>query len=155
MSNQIHHLYVELDDGLQQKLAEEGIDIPQIIREAGLDITIEYATPLAEEAGNSSNTRDPALVIIASASLICAAGTAISNVLNTIQNRPLRDKIVELEELRDKDGNIIFDETGKPIFKKTSRPVLLQPTQTSKDSIVAQLGKYLSLKISSEKKNND
>jgi hypothetical protein len=152
MNNEKIHLYVELDEALQQKLADESIDIPQIIRDAQLDVDIEYATPLADESGNSSNTRDPALVIIASAALVYAVGAAISNVLNTIQNRPLRDNIVELEELRDKNGNIIFDKSGKPIFKKTSRPVLLQPKQISKDSMAAQLGKYISLKINSEKK---
>lgn len=143
-------IYLELDEELQQAMLQNDLSVDRILREAGLDARIEYAAPPVDDAGETSKTRDPATVIVAGAVLVYAIGAAIAKVLNTINQRRVIVWQDEMEELRE-DGKVLVDKkTGKPFFKRKKTPVMFLPEQSDKETAAATLGKYLSMKFTSE-----
>ncbi len=151
MSDEIR-IYLELDQEQRQALLRNGLSVDRIVRDADLDARVEYAPPPLDDDRASSRTRDPATVIVASAVLVHAVGAAIAKVLDTINRRPVTVWRDDVEEIRE-DGKVLLDKkTGKPLLRRTKTPVMLQPEQSGTESASATLGKYLSMKFTSDHK---
>jgi hypothetical protein len=149
-------IYLTLSGELQAALADNGLNIENILQQDQIDATVTHGVfPVQTETG--ARTKDIATVILVSGVLVASVAFSISQVLNTIYNRPHLVEYDELEELRDGDGNLILDEFGKPLFKPVKRFELLVPDQRHKSEYEAQLDltRGLSMKFVTEQEKQE
>jgi hypothetical protein len=127
-------IYLDLSDDIQQLFYDNKISINDVMRQENIDSTISYGIiPGQEREGERS--KDLTTIILASSAAVIAIGTAISQIIRTLQRKPHLVKYIELIELRDAEGNIILDLAGKPQFKQITKYELLEPRKedTSKN----------------------
>ena len=157
MSDEVR-IYLELAPELQQALDDNGINMEDILREAGVDARMSHdVLPLYNEDGVQSRDLTQVITLLAGgafagSTLIATVGFTVSKILNTVYNKPIHVQYKEPVELRNADGNVILDKQGNPVFKLVPRHEILQPQQSSKDAFMADLKKMV-LTISSEKQS--
>lgn len=127
MSNTQTRIFIEVEPELQQLLNDNRLSIEEILRQHNIPADIGYGEFPDGAGETSTRTKDPALIIFTSAILVLAVGSAISQVLRTLQRRPQLVEWYELVELRDANGNLLLDKKGAPKYKRVKRFELLEP----------------------------
>jgi hypothetical protein len=133
-------IYLELSPELQQLLNDNGLSVDEILREKNVSAEVTYGV-LPDEPEAGARSKDPVMIILASAAVALAIGTAISEVLRTLQRQPQLVEYYELVELKDVTGNVLLDKKGKPQLKRVKKCELLEPgKQDSNRSFSVGLG---------------
>ncbi len=126
MSDAQTQIYLDLQPEIQQLLNENGLSVDEILRQQNIQAKVKYGVvPDAPET--DARSKDPVLIILASAGLVLAVSSAISQVLHTLQRKPQLVEYYELAEIRDINGNIQLDKKGKPQLKRVKKYELLEP----------------------------
>ncbi len=126
MTQETARIYCELTPELQQLLSENGLSIGEILHQENIESDVTYGVvPDMEDLG--SRSKDPALIILASATLVLAIGAAISRVLSTLQRRPQLVEYFEFHELRDANGDVLRNESGMPRLKRVKKYEFIEP----------------------------
>jgi hypothetical protein len=122
-------IYFDLSDELLQRLDDNQIAIADILAQAEVDAEIAYGIfPFQPEPGERTKDIRPIIVVTASAAgAALAISMAISDVLNTIYNRPHLVEISEVQVLRDQNGGIVFGEDHQPLYEPVKKYELIQP----------------------------
>jgi hypothetical protein len=126
MSDTQTQIYLELPPELQQLLSDNGLSVDEILRQQNIPAEVTYGV-LPDELEAGTRSKDPAMIILASAAAALAVGLAISQVLHTLQRQPQLVEYYELVELKDAKGNILLDKKGKPQLKRVKKYELLEP----------------------------
>jgi hypothetical protein len=126
MSDAKTQIYLELPPELQQLLSDNGLSVGEILSQQNVSAEVTYGV-LPDEPETGGRTKDPVLIILASAAAALAVGSAISQVLRTLLRRPQMVEYYELVELKDAKGNILLDKKGKPQLKRVKKYDLLEP----------------------------
>jgi hypothetical protein len=126
MSGTQTQIYLELPPELQQLLNDNGLSIDEILRQQNVPAEMTYGV-LPDEPEASARSKDPVMIILASAAVALAVGSAISQVLRTLQRRPQLVEYYDLVELKDTRGNVLLDKKGKPQLKRLKKYELLEP----------------------------
>lgn len=74
-----------LSSGVRALLAENEVDLPQLLRNEGLDIK----AGIAADGNGALGEKDVALILIASAAVIAAATPIITRLIETLGNQPI------------------------------------------------------------------
>jgi hypothetical protein len=98
---------------LAEFLADNGTDIGELLRAEGIEVELRKATANPESVGS----KEPALVILASAALVLAVGQALPRVLGTIFNRRRIVKTSDLTPVVDSTGAPVRDSEGNPLLQ--------------------------------------
>ncbi len=146
-------IYVELSDDIREWMADNGLSIEDVLEKEGVNATVESGViPLEnDEAGRTKNIVS---IILADAAAVTVTLIAISHCMRSWLNRPIHETWDELEEIRDKEGNVLLDKKGKPIMKTVRKHVLIEPGKSDKkEKISLNAGlKGLIFGISTEEK---
>jgi hypothetical protein len=118
-------IYLEFSDDVEQFLVENEISLEEILQQANIDADVTHQVR-PDLTGEEERTKEVVLVVLASAALVLAVGTAISQVLQTHYRRPRLEQIDSIEEVMDADGNVVS-------VKVESRPELLEPRETDSE----------------------
>ena len=117
-------IYLEFDKVLEQALAENHLSIADILQHENVEAKVTHGvSPYPVE--NGARTKDVVTIILVSSIAIGSVGFAISQILNAIYNRPHFREYEELVELRDGEGNILFDKECQPIFKSVKHQKII------------------------------
>jgi hypothetical protein len=126
-------IYLELSDEIQGILADNGLSIEDILQQEAVEATVSHGVaPYQSEEG--ARTKEVVTIILASSVAVAAIGFAISQVLNSIHDKPYFVEYDEPVELRDENGKVLKDREGKPIFKKIKRHELLEPRKNNRQT---------------------
>jgi hypothetical protein len=149
-------IYIDLPSEIEELFAENLISISQLLRDNNVeeikDITT-VAAPYKQEDGSTS--KDAVTLIIAGSVALTSITFAITSIINILYKKPYFVEYDELVELRDKDGNIIFDKEKKPIFKAVKKYELVEPRKENKKSEILSIFNPLKgvvLKVKNEKR---
>ena len=126
MSDMQTKIYLELPPELEQLLNDNDLSVDEILRQQNVPAKVTYGV-LPDEPEAGVRSKDPAMIILASAAMALAVGSAISRVLRTLQRRPQLVEYYELVELEDSKGNVLLDKKGKPQLKRLKKYELLEP----------------------------
>jgi hypothetical protein len=119
-------IYLELPAEIQQLLNDNGLSVDEILRQQNVSAEVTYGV-LPDEPEVGVRSKDPAMIILASAAAALAVGLAISRVLHTLQRQPQLVEYYELVELKDAKGNVLLDKKGKPQLKRVKKYEILEP----------------------------
>lgn len=126
MSDAQTQIYLELPPELQQLLNDNGLSVDEILRQQNCPAEVNYGV-LPDEPEAGARSKEPVMIILASAAAALAIGSAISQVLHTLQRKPQVAEYYDLEELKDAKGNVLLDKKGKPQLKRVKKYELLEP----------------------------
>lgn len=139
-------IFIDVSESDKQLLDENHVDITEIITNENFEGTISYEeNPIKKELGVNSKDLLPTLMTKLSDPLvIISIGYTINQILKKIYDRPRFVKFIELQELRDKDNNILLDENGKPTYKEILHHELIEPREKKEsNNIEISGGKYI------------
>lgn len=119
-------IFLELSSDVQGALADNGLSVEDVLEQNSIEATVTQGV-LPAQLEEGARTKDVVTIILASSTAIAAIGFAISQVLNTIHNKPHVVEYYENIELRDADGQILKDKKNNPIFKVVKRQEILEP----------------------------
>ena len=119
-------IYLELSDEILGVFADNGLNIEDILQQEAIEAAVTYGIPLCQ-SDNGARSKDVVTIILASSIAIPAIGFAISQILNTLHNKPYFIEYYEPVEILDKEGQVLKDDDGKPLFKVVKRHELLEP----------------------------
>jgi hypothetical protein len=126
MSGTPTQIYLELPPELQQLLNDNRLSIDEILRQQNVPAEVTYGV-LPDEPEANTRSKEPVMIILASAAVALAVGSAISQVLRTLHRRPQLVEYYELVEKKDANGNVLRDRKGNPQLKRLKRYELLEP----------------------------
>ncbi len=133
-------IYLELSDEMQGALADNGLDLADLLRREPVDATVAHGVlPVQTESG--AREREVATVVLAGAAAVAAVGFAVSQCLRAIYAKPQRVTWYEPEEVRDAQGDVVRDGQGQPVFKKVKRHQLLEPRRQADFEFQFAIGK--------------
>jgi hypothetical protein len=135
MSDTQTPIYLELSPELQQLPNDNSLSVDDILRQQNIPAEVSYSI-LPDEPEAGARSKDPVMMILASAAVVLAVGAAISRVLHTFQRRPQLVEYYELVELKDSEGNILRDQKGKPQLKRLKKYELLEPRKEDSNQSV-------------------
>lgn len=119
-------IYLELPSEFQQLLSDNGITVERILRDENIDARVSFGIlPTAQDA--TVRSKEPVLIILASAAAVLAVGSAISQVIHALYRKPYLVEVCELIEQTDAAGNVILDTGGKPSLIQVKKYDLLEP----------------------------
>jgi hypothetical protein len=119
-------IYLEISDEIQGILADNGLSVEDILRQEAIEATVTHGVP-PYQSEEEARTKDVVTIILAASVAIPAIGFAISQVLNTLHDKPYFVEYYENVELRNEKGKILTDKDGNPLFKTVKRHELLEP----------------------------
>jgi hypothetical protein len=126
MSDIQTQIYLDLSPELQTLLNDNGLSIDEILRQQNIPAIVTYGV-FPDDLEVGARRKDPVIIILASAAVVLAVGSAISQVFRTLQRQPQLVEYYELVQLKDAKGNIILDKKGKPQLKRVKKYELLEP----------------------------
>ena len=126
MSDTQTHIYLEIPSELQQLLNDNGLSVGEILREKNVNAEVTYGV-MPDELATDVRSKEPVMIVLATAALVLTVGSAISQVLHTLQRRPQLVEYYELVERRDNNGNMLLDNEGKPQLERLKKYELLEP----------------------------
>jgi predicted small secreted protein len=150
--------YLDLSIELQELLQDADIDLVYFIQKEFPKIEVILSPSVSVESTQNSRSKDLVPVILASGIAIAEVIFAISYLINTLQRAPHLVSLDILEEIRDKDGNVVYDAQGNPQMKLTQVPQILDPKAIkSKESFefYADISKGVVIKFTSEKNSDE
>ena len=119
-------IYLELSDEIQGIFADNSLSVEDILGQEAIEAAVTDGLP-PYQSEEGARTKDVVTIIMATSVAIPAIGFAISQVLNTLHNKPYFVEYYENMELRNEKGKILMDKDGKPLFKTVKRHELLEP----------------------------
>ncbi len=146
-------IYIELSNDIREWMADNSLSMEDILEKEGIDATVQPGMiPCADEHG--SRAKDVVPIILQYGGAVSAVLFAVSHFMKTWLNRPVYETWEELEEIRDKDGNVLLDKKGNPQMKTVRKHVLSEPGKSDKkEKIDLNAGlKGIIMKLSSEEK---
>jgi hypothetical protein len=117
---------------IEQLLMENQIDLVKELREQGLAVERGFTLDPAKE--ESSQSRDVALVIIASGITLIALSQAISKIIETLARRPVVVKEITCRPALDAKGNVIRQKNGEILMEWKEQHKMLEPTQPGSEN---------------------
>lgn len=117
---------------VEHLLMESQIDLVKELREQGLSVEKSFTPDPAR--GESNQSRDIALVIIASGIAAVALSQAISKIIETLARRPVVAREIVCGPALDGNGDVIRQSNGEILMEWKEQYKLLEPTQPEKDS---------------------
>lgn len=125
-------IYLDLSPEIEQLLDDNNLTIQDILRIKNIDAEVAYdVLPYQLEEGVTEKKVVP--IIIASSAAVLATGYAVSEVIDSINERPYLVEYCEHQEVKDNQGTVLLDQNGKPALKCNSKVELLQPRAENKD----------------------
>lgn len=150
-------IYVELSEELQGVLADNALNIEDILNQANLDTEVTYGlAPYQKEDG--SRSKDVVTIILATSVAVPAVAFAISHILKSLYQKPHFVEYYENIEMYDAKGKLLKDKDGRPIYKLVKRYELIEPQkQEQPASFEANFSwkNGLVLRFNTDKKNQD
>ncbi len=123
-------IYVEFSNDILDFLNSNNIALENILTSRKLNFSVvEKVSPYFDEKAEKS--KDVVLVILASSVAIISIAYAISSVLHEVYSRPHKIEIFEDTEIRDKDGNLVFDKHNNVLLKKVKKIEIVKPNKES------------------------
>ncbi len=146
-------IYVEFSDDIQEWMADNGLSVEDILEKEGIDADVEHDIIPVEKDGSRTKDVVP-VIILASGGALTSVLFAVSHCMKIWLNRPIYTSWEELEEIRDKDGNVLLDKKGNPQMKTVHKHFVNEPGKSDKkEKIDLKAGlKGLIMKIGSEEK---
>jgi len=142
-------IYLEISlDGLEA-LEQNKINISSILADEQIEGIVEQGYGNYDSSANS-RTKDIVSIIIASSAAVVSIGYAISRVISSINNKKQTLILDSMEEVRDKDGQVLFDKEGKPFYKIVKSVEIVDPAKVEQTSYLLELFKVFRLRISSK-----
>lgn len=126
-------IYIDLPSEIEELFAENQISISQLLQDNNVEEIKEVTTdaaPYKQEDGSTS--KELVTLVIAGSVALTSITYAITSIMNTLYKKPYFIQYDELIELRDKDGDVIFDKEKKPIFKTVKKYELVEPRKENK-----------------------
>lgn len=117
---------------IEQLLMENQIDLVKELKEQGLAVERGFTSDPARE--ESSQSRDIALVIIASGITLIALSQAISKIIETLARRPVVVKEITCRPALDAEGNVIRQKNGEILIEWKEQHKMLEPTQPGSEN---------------------
>ena len=117
---------------VEQLLMENQIDLIKELREQGLAVERSF-TP-DPTRGKSDQSRDVALVLIASGIAAIALSQAISKIIETLARRPVVVKEITCSPVLDTNGNLIRQNDGEILMEWKEEYRMLEPTQPGNEN---------------------
>jgi len=115
-----------------QLLEENQVDLAKELRKQGLVVEKGFKQDPAREESNQS--RDVALVIIATGITLVALSQAISKVIEAIARRPVVVKEIAYLPSLDGQGNVIRKKNGEILMQWQEQYKILEPAQPTKEN---------------------
>ena len=144
-------IYLELSEDIEELLSENDISIEDILERENIEANVSGGVA-AYQSEEGARTKDVVTIILAGSAAVAAISFAISQVLHEIYNKPHFVEICENEEIRDAEGNIMFDKDGKPQFKPVKRYELIEPQKKRELEFSVGLKNGVVIKVKSEGK---
>ncbi len=148
-------IYLDLSENIERLFAENNMDISDFLKSKNINGSISYgAYPYQFNVGERDKKIRPILIVAGGITLATVA-FSISNLLETIYHRPHFVEYHEIRELRDANGNIVYDDNKTPLFKTVKRQEIIQPNRQMTDyALEANFDSKngVIIKISSKKK---
>ena len=119
-------IFLELSEEIQQVIAENRISVSNVLDRQGIEATVGYEAP-NYETEDGARSKELVTVILASGASLFAIGLAISQVLKAIYRKPYFVEYYELQEIRDRSGELILDSWGNTQFKLVKKFELIEP----------------------------
>lgn len=117
---------------IEQLFMENQIDLVKELREQGLLVERGFTTDPAGE--KSEQSRDVALVIIASGITLVALSQAISKIIETLARRPVVVKEITCRPALDANGNVVRQKNGEILMEWKEQHRMLEPTQPGSEN---------------------
>lgn len=99
---------------IQALLADNGVDITELLQQDGQDVTKSFSRNPAE--GDESGYKEPTTVILASAALVVALTPIVKNLISALTHKKIIVRDVVLVPVEDSKGNIVYDRNGDPVL---------------------------------------
>lgn len=142
-------IYLDISTEGLDAIEQNSIDINEVLSNEGIKSKVEKGF-VNFELENGFRFKDPITIIIASSAAVVSIGFAISQVIATLNNKKQAIILDSLEELRDKDNNIILDKDGKPVFKTVKSIEIIDPAKKESSNYLLEWAKVFRLRISSK-----
>lgn len=117
---------------IEQLLMENQIDLVKELKEQGVAVERGFTSDPAKE--ESSQSRDVALVIIASGITLIALSQAISRIIETLARRPVVVKEITCCPSLDSKGNVIRHKNGEILMEWKEQYKMLEPMQPGSEN---------------------
>jgi len=112
---------------LETLLQENSISYSEILQKEDIEFELSSGnTNLNYD--DTGNSKDLVTLILASSGAVFAICSAITQIINTLYNKPYKVEIIENEEIVE-NGKVLKDKKGNPIFKQKKTFELLEPRQ--------------------------
>ena len=146
-------IYVEFSDDIREWMADNGQSVEDILEKEGIDADVEHGIIPVEKEGSRTKDVVP-VIILASGGALSGVLFAVSRCMKIWLNRRIYESWEELEEIRDKDGNMLLDKKGNPQMKTVRKHFVYEPGKSDKkEKIDLDAGlKGVIMRIDSEEK---
>lgn len=131
-------------------LEQNQISVQNVLEQQHLGVTVRTGI-VNYESNTGERTKDVGTIIMASTALIATIGYVIATVITALGNKPQIVEIESLEELRDKDGNVVLDKEGNPVFKTVKKVEIVDPAKSNLTDFSFEAFKVFKIKITTKK----
>lgn len=113
---------------VQELLADNHIDLVDILKREGVDVERGFEADPARGAG--TGYKDVPTVILATAALIVALTPIVSRIVGTLAHRTALVREMVLIPVTDAEGNIVRDASGEPKLYWAPRAQFVESSET-------------------------
>lgn len=126
------HLYIDLSVDVQKVLADNHVDLAKLLHERGLEVQFHRMSDPATDTGTAS--KEPALVLVATAAVIVAATPIIREIIQTLSRRSVVVRGRKLVPVESSDGAVVRNAQNEPILQWINTAEIIEAPATASPS---------------------
>jgi hypothetical protein len=146
MDNQ-EPIFVFASSEIQDILADNQIDIVDVLRAEGFDLQRSLARNPAQKYG--PGYKEPATVILATAALVAALTPVISKLISALAHKAVLVQEMVLTPVLDEQGNVVQDVLGNPVLYWAKKSQILESTEAQETPSILVRGHGIEININS------
>ena len=147
---QLSDIYIYPSPEIQELLADNNINLADLLKQEGVDITSRLGT----DPTGDKHSKDSTTILMASAAVALALTPILYKVINALTHKTVVVRELVLVPVEDSQGNILKDDDGVPILHWERRTRLLESREAKQEdtsmSLKAPLGFELTFSSSTE-----